>query len=140
MPRTNVGNATTIKNSNNIAIAEPNNSNRELQHQLPNCTPSPSTLNLSSRQPGSKMRRSESGGSGEFLKFKGLMVLTSVAAQNVDGMENVAENIINKVQQKMYRYNFTNNVLDTTHIVGYRNIASNINDINGNYLPLVNEH
>ncbi|RHZ73567.1 hypothetical protein Glove_230g74 [Diversispora epigaea] len=51
-------------------------------------------------------------------------------------MGNVTENIITKIQQKVCEYNFTVNVLNTTHIVGYRNTASTI----GNYLPSVDEH
>ena len=55
-------------------------------------------------------------------------------------MGNVTENIITRIQQKVCRYNFTDNVLNTTHIVGYRNTASTINDIIGNYLPSVEEN
>ncbi|RHZ77143.1 hypothetical protein Glove_185g32 [Diversispora epigaea] len=55
-------------------------------------------------------------------------------------MGNFTENIITKIQQKVCEYNFTDNVLDTTHIVEYRNTASTINDIIGNYLPSVDEH
>ncbi|CAG8627395.1 469_t:CDS:2, partial [Diversispora eburnea] len=55
-------------------------------------------------------------------------------------MGNVTENTIAKIQQKVQEYNFTDNVLNTTHIVGYRNKASTINDIIGSYLPSVDEH
>ncbi|RHZ83523.1 hypothetical protein Glove_91g64 [Diversispora epigaea] len=53
---------------------------------------------------------------------------------------NITEDIISRIQQKIHRYNFTDKVLDTTHIVGYRNTASTINDIIGNYQPSVDEH
>ncbi|CAG8585056.1 2223_t:CDS:1, partial [Diversispora eburnea] len=55
-------------------------------------------------------------------------------------MANVNENIINKIQQKINNYNFTDKVLETDYIVGYRNMGSNINNIVGNYLLSANEN